>query len=145
MKIKLSLLGSLLVLGAASTGCATPTRTADQYRDDTARVFSAKDAELQACYAEARKADPTAHGTVTVDFWWSVIKAPKDSRIPSDVKVVAGKSNASPALQDCALKSVKSAVLAPDGSGMGHATWTFTFDQAAGASSAPVAAAAPKS
>jgi hypothetical protein len=141
---KFGLLGSLLVLGTMGTGCAASTRTANQYRDDTARVFAAKDPELQACYAEARNADPAAQGTVTVGFRWSIINAPKNSRVPSDVKVLASRSTAPASLQDCALKTVRSAVLTPDGKGIGQATWTFTFDQAAGASSAP-AATTPKS
>lgn len=144
MAKKIFVLGSLVAFGVLSGGCAASTRTADQYRDDTAKVFAARDNDLKACVAEARKADPNAAGTVTVGFLWAYTSGNRHedgSRVADDVKVVDAQTTAPPALRDCALNVVKSSNLTPDGKGYGRATWTFRFD----APGAAPAADAPKS
>jgi hypothetical protein len=115
---------SLVLLGASlsSMGCTFYARSQKDYRDDTAKVLSSKNDELDTCYDGVLKTTPTAAGKVTVQF--SVEE--KTGKIV-DVKADPAKTTAPQALTDCVTTAITGLVLAPPDQRKGLATFEYDF------------------
>lgn len=126
---------SLAVL-VSSSGCTFFARSPEQYRDDTTQLLATKSAELDTCYDNALKVNPSAAGKVTVVF----TVEEKSGKI-ADVKADPGRTTAPQPLVDCVVSAINGLVLAPPDQRKGNAT--FEYDFARPAAAPPPAAAAP--
>jgi hypothetical protein len=109
-----------LLVGVGVIGCGGHARSPDEYRDATAAVLATRSAQVRACYDGAYKADPSAQGTVTVQF-----KVEADTGKFVGAQVVSG--NAPDPLKQCILKSFDGALLAPADAQDGDATFQWEF------------------
>ena len=129
-------LSRLAALGLVVGGCSFYARSPDQYRDDTSTLLSSKSAELNTCYDNAVKAEPTAAGKVTVQFTVET----KTGKI-KDVAADASRTTAPPSLVSCVVTALNGLVLAPPDQRDGKATFEYEFARPAGTAATPVAAA----
>lgn len=125
---------TLAAVATVIGGCTFYARSADQYRDDTSNVLSTKAAELNTCYDNAVKTEPTAAGKVTVQF--TVEK--KTGKI-TDVAPDPARTTAPPSLVNCVVTSINGLVLNPPDQRDGKATFEYDFARPAAAPAAPAA------
>jgi hypothetical protein len=118
-------------------GCTFYARSATQYRDDTAKLLSSKQAEIDTCYETALKASPAAAGKVTLQF-----NVDEKTGKLSDVKADPARTTAPQALIDCVVNAVNGLVLVPPDQRKGIATFEYDFVHQATAA-APAAGTAP--
>jgi hypothetical protein len=130
-------LSTLAALALVVGGCSFYARSPDQYRDDTSTLLSSKSAELNTCYDNAVKAEPTAAGKVTVQFTVET----KTGKI-KDVAADASRTTAPQSLVSCVVTALNGLVLAPPDQRDGKATFEYEFVRPAGTPAAPAAAAA---
>jgi|GEM_PF-4622396 len=123
MKKLLALIPVALVV---ASGCTV--RSPALFAQETDKSFSAKNADLSACYSEVLKTEPTASGTVDIAFTWQ-----KKSGAFSDLNVAGGTAPQS--VKDCVTKNLVGLTLYPADSQDGKGTWTFTFTSTAPAGS----------
>lgn len=109
----------------ALAACGGTARSVDVYRADTQKLLSTRDAQVQGCYDQARKADANAAGTVAVQF--TVAKKTGDI---TSATIDKTKSTASDALGSCVLEAVKGLKLDPPDRDEGHATFVYEFKPA---------------
>jgi hypothetical protein len=126
----LALAGLALVIG----GCSFHARSPDQYRDDTSALLSTKSAELNTCYDNVVKTEPTAAGKVTVLF--TVEK--KSGKIIS-VAADPGRTSAPASLVACVTTALNGLVLNPPDERDGSATFEYDFSRPMPATPAPAA------
>jgi hypothetical protein len=124
---------AILLVSLAAAGCSFYARSPEQYRNDTTNLLASKSAELDTCYDEALKANPTAAGKVTVVF----TVEEKTGKI-ADAKADPGRTTAPQPLVDCVTKAINGLLLAPPDQRKGSATFEYDFAR-------PAAAAAPAS
>ena len=115
-----TMMGMSLLVGVGVIGCGGHARSPDEYRDATGAVLATRSAEVRACYDSAYKADPSARGTVTVQF-----KVEADTGKFVGAHVISG--DAPDSLKQCILKSFDGAVLAPPDAQDGDATFQWEF------------------
>ena len=130
-------LSTLAALALVVGGCSFYARSPDQYRDDTSTLLSSKSAELNTCYDNAVKAEPTAAGKVTVQFTVET----KTGKI-KDVAADASRTTAPQSLVSCVVTALNGLVLAPPDQRDGKATFEYEFARPVGTPAAPAAAAA---
>jgi len=128
---------TLAALALVVGGCSFYARSPDQYRDDTSTLLSTKSAELNACYDNVAKAEPTAAGKVTVLF--TVEK--KTGKI-QEVAADPARTTAPQSLVTCVATALTGLVLAPPDQRDGKATFEYDFARPGGAPVAPAAAPA---
>ena len=122
---------TLAALALVVGGCSFYARSPDQYRDDTSNVLSSKSAELNTCYDNAVKTEPTAAGKVTVQF----TVENKTGKI-KDVAADPARTTAPPSLVTCVVTALNGLVLNPPDQRDGKATFEYEFAR-------PAAPAAP--
>lgn len=116
---------ALLGIAFASMGCTFYARGQKDYRDDTAKVLSAKNVELDSCYDTVLKTTPGAKGKVTVQF----TVEEKTGKIV-DAKADAARTTAPQPLIDCVVNAINSGlVLDPPDQRKGQATFEYDFAQ----------------
>jgi len=116
-------------------GCSFYARSPDQYRDDTSTLLTTKGAELNTCYDNIAKTEPTAAGKVTVLF--TVEK--KTGKI-MNVAADPARTTAPQSLVACVTTAINGLVLNPPDQRDGKATFEYDFARPA-AAPAPAAAA----
>ncbi len=125
---------TLAALALVVGGCSFYARSPDQYRDDTSNVLSSKSGELNTCYDNAVKAEPTAAGKVTVQF--TVEK--KTGKI-MDVAADPARTTAPQSLVSCVVTALNGLVLNPPDQRDGKATFEYDFARPTAAPAAPAA------
>lgn len=118
--LQITALVALPLAGGLLSGCQFYARSPQDYRAATAKVLSTKDDAIRSCYDAAYKADPTAAGTVKVQF---TVKAETGKFM--NVKAIGGSAPA--AVQQCVVNSIEGATLAPPDKRDGDATFVWTF------------------
>ncbi|HEY5960744.1 MAG TPA: AgmX/PglI C-terminal domain-containing protein [Polyangiaceae bacterium] len=118
-------------------GCTFYARSATQYRDDTAKLLSSKQTELDNCYDTAVKTAPTAAGKVTLQF-----NVEEKTGKLTDVKADPARTTAPQPLIDCVVNAVNGLVLDPPDQRKGIATFEYDFARQA-AVATPSTPAAP--
>ncbi len=136
MIVRKLLLVGLVALGSMSAGCAA--RSDDIYAKDVQKVLETKGGDLAQCQAAAQQADPSAAGSVMVHF-----KVKDDTGEFTDPQVVAEKTTAPPALQQCVMQALPGLKLAPADNRPADANYEFVFAAGAGAMAGAEPAAAP--
>lgn len=122
-----------ITITAALVGCAHVKRDEAQYRDDTRSLLESRNAQIKSCYDNMLTTDPSASGTVTVNF---VVE--KKTGVITNVAVNPEQTQAPASLQSCVVKALDGLVLTPEDRKTGEATFTWVFrpGEAAGASEA---------
>jgi len=115
--LKSLLLASLV----AATACAH-SRSQPVYAADTTALLETKSGELQACYNEALKTEPTAAGVVTVKF-----TVEPTSGLIKDATIDPTKTTAPESLDKCVLTAMNGLTLTPSDRNEGLATFTYEF------------------
>ncbi len=107
-----------LLAAVASVGCSTISST--HYRRDTRTLLGTRKNDIERCYDEVLKTDPSASGKVTVKF---TVK--KKTGVLKKIKV--SKSDAPEALQNCVTENLAGLALAPPYKENGRAKFTYEF------------------
>ena len=114
-------------------GCSFIARSPDQYRDDTSNLLSTKSAQLNPCYDNAVKTEPSAAGKVTVVF-----TVEKKTGTISGVTPDPARTTAPQSLVTCVVTALNGLVLNPGDQRDGKATFEYDFARP-GAPGAPPA------
>lgn len=126
--------GLTLVVG----GCSFHARSPAQYRDDTSTLLSTKSVELNTCYDNVVKTEPTAAGKVTVLF--TVEK--KTGKI-TNVAADPARTSAPASLVACVTTALNGLILNPPDERDGSATFEYDFSRPGAAGTPAPAAPAP--
>jgi len=119
---KLIVLASL----ASLSGCAFMARGADMYRDDTSALLDTRKDEIQQCYDDILKTDPSAKGTVAIHFG-----VKKKTGEVHGAEVIADRTTAPVNVQQCVLTALEGLKLdPPDDRTDGDATFVWEFKAA---------------
>ncbi|WP_437682156.1 AgmX/PglI C-terminal domain-containing protein [Sorangium sp. So ce131] len=118
----------MTVVAAAAAGCSFAVRDAEMYRNDTAKLFETKRADIKSCYDAELKRNPRAKGDVTVSFL-----VLEDTGRVVDVVVDKERTTASDEVASCVVDAIDGLVLTPPDERKGKGTFTWTFDAEAGA------------
>jgi hypothetical protein len=106
---------------AGLVGCQFHARSAKDYRDVTSQLLETRGGQVQSCYNDALKADPSAKGLVVLHF-----------NVAEETGVLGGfevqpESTAPAALSQCVVKSLQGLVLQPPDARKGDATFSWDF------------------
>ena len=114
-------IATLLVLAFAA-GCSFHARSTEDYKADTRKLLSTKDAEIKACYDQHLATNPAQSGKVVVNF-----TVEKKTGKVGNVAVDPKQSTAPESLQACVTGAIKGLTLKPEDRRDGDATFTWVF------------------
>lgn len=109
-----------LCCSACSAGFAM--RNAESYEQDTREVLTTRDTQVQSCYNDALKQDPTLSGNVVVKF-----DVTEETGKIDNASIVEEDTSAPVALQQCVLDALQGLELTPPDEQKGVATYTWSF------------------
>lgn len=113
-------IASLIVLSLA--GCSFHARSTEDYKTDTRKLLSSKDAEIQACYNAQLATNPAQSGKVVAQF-----TVEKKTGKVTEVTADPTQSTAPEGLQSCVINAVQGLSLKPEDRRDGEATFTWVF------------------
>lgn len=116
---------TVLVIAAIampSLGCSYTRRAKDEYRTDVTELLGEANPAIDACYAQAQAADPTAEGDVAL----RLIVGKRSGRVV-DTVVVEDATTAPVAVSDCVRSSVEGLGLAPYDRRQANGTFVWRF------------------
>ena len=114
---------ALIGIALAAAGCSFHARDAEEYRKVTRELVETRNADVKACYDNELKNNPTASGTVIVNF-----------KVQSETGKVMGAamdevaSSAPASLGECIAKALDGLVLDPPDARDGLATFQWAFE-----------------
>ena len=112
---------TLVLLGAAVSGCSFHARDADSYRKETRALLETKNAEIKNCYDTELVKNPKLSGTVVVKF-----------TVEKETGKICGRQaqqegDAPEGLGQCVIKAIAGLALDPPDEREGDATFSWEF------------------
>ncbi len=111
-------IGLFALFIASATGCAA--RSDGIYADDVRALLETKSQSVSDCWANIRRADPAAAGTVTVTF-----RVEESTGLISNAAVEPSRTTAPEAVSQCVVASLEGLALQPGDNRPANATYTW--------------------
>lgn len=115
-------------------------RTPEAYKTDVTKLMATKNDQVEACYRDALKENPSIRGDVTFRFWVNYAgKVHTEEARKFDLGIVKNKTTVPDYLANCVEKAVRNLELSPAPDKMAEVLWTWHFAPNEAPAAGPVA------